>query len=336
MGFGPFGAILGASVSSTPAASGMRSGFVRFKTQVEAESAIAASQSSQVLIWGKPVVCQWAKSNSTGTPRNSGGLAAGGLSADGYGAWKTGKGGAAAPPPPPSYGKSCPQRPFSGGKAGGYYTQEPITTIWVGSLPEGTVDADLAEAFRPYGKVIAATVHRRPSPQGSYSGFVRFATRLESELALASLMAGSIPIYGQIIVGQWAKVNSKADGAAGGDSGSSSYHEPHGALAARPPQVKTALEASGGGGGGVRTLFLANLPFDVTEAEVSQGIQEVALAGIVKLCPSKVPSRGPTAFVRFQSLESACEALDVLKGTPLAIRDHLVEADFARSDTFRA
>mmetsp|Transcript_33365 Transcript_33365/g.61196 ORF Transcript_33365/g.61196 Transcript_33365/m.61196 type:complete len:382 (-) Transcript_33365:77-1222(-) len=332
IGFGPFGAILGANVSPHAAASGMRSGFVRFRSRNEAEMAIASAQLGQALIWGQPVVCQWAKSNSFASTPAEGGKGG----SPGYGAWKGRAGPASHAPAAFShiYGAALypPQR-YLGGKP---YTQaqpqaEPITTLWVGSLPEGVLDADLAEAFSICGQVIVATVHRKPSPQGSYSGFVRFTSRVEAEAAMVGLAAGAITVHGQAIVGQWAKVNSRVDGMNDAGLGPNGYakQEPIGARPAAAQVTPVAVP-----GVGVRTLFMGNLPSDVTEAEISQGMLEMALEGAVKICPSKLPGRGPTAFVRFLSAESACEALDVLRGSPLDIRGSLVEVQFARNDTF--
>eukprot|EP00971_Amphidinium_carterae_P287849 5714241-Amphidinium_carterae.1 len=134
-----------------------------------------------------------------------------------------------------------------------------------------------------------------------------------------------------MIVGQWAKVNSRVDGVHDSELAPRGWVKQD-AVGARP--VMAQVPPAAAPGAGVRTLFMGNLPIYVTEADISQGMLEMALEGVIKICPSKLPGRGPTAFIRFPNAEKACEALDVLKGSPLDIRGSLVEVQFARNDTF--
>lgn len=93
---------------------------------------------------------------------------------------------------------------------------EEITTLWVGSLPVGTQEAELVRVFSQYGMVLACVVHSKPSPQGSLSGFVRYSTRQEGELAMSYCNAGATQINNMPIVAKWAKGNSRIGMGVGG------------------------------------------------------------------------------------------------------------------------
>merc|ERR1711920_924977 len=64
-------------------------------------------------------------------------------------------------------------------------------------------------ALTPYGDLITVRILAKPSPQGSLSGFVRFASRQEAELAFAGINAGQVKLGGIVICARWAKENSR-------------------------------------------------------------------------------------------------------------------------------
>lgn len=72
---------------------------------------------------------------------------------------------------------------------------EEITTLWVGDLPQGTTDDELLTAFGVLGQVLVAKVQWKASSMGTYSGFVRFATRAEAEVALTTVYEGGVFLW---------------------------------------------------------------------------------------------------------------------------------------------
>lgn len=237
-----FGQIVSASVSRRPAASGARSGFVRFSCSAEADSALNVAALGSVAVHGQVATAQWARSNSTGGASGGGSGHApqeffspevhsfqpafrsfGPMPSFPKGHPSGKAGGKAAPPiglgawrPPTGSGAGAGG---SRGAIGGSFIKqevyvqptEELATIFVGNLQEGTENVHLAAAFGDCGEVVSATVNSRPSPMGSYSGFVRFAARDDAEMALALCLGGEMIVGLHPCVGSWAKVNSKID-----------------------------------------------------------------------------------------------------------------------------
>merc|ERR1711935_359062 len=73
---------------------------------------------------------------------------------------------------------------------------EEIATLWIGSVPTGTTEMELVQVFSQFGTVVATVVHKKPSPQGSVNGFVRYASRMEGERALQTIATGCVNIKG--------------------------------------------------------------------------------------------------------------------------------------------
>merc|ERR1712032_1320324 len=103
---------------------------------------------------------------------------------------------------------------MGGGPQGGAMYGEELTTLWIGSLPSGSTADDVRAAFSSCGQVVAATVQATPSTYGNHSGFVRFMTRQEAEMALAQVSGGAIVVRDVPCMGHWARKNSKIDAVA--------------------------------------------------------------------------------------------------------------------------
>jgi len=209
--FSMFGTVVSTTLTGRTAASGARSAFIRFSSRTEAADAIAAAEARQIGCMGQPVTCQWAKSDSF-----RGGVGVGV--------------GAGVSVGPPLGGVGFCIAGGVGDVAHGHYTatkfdpfyeevqaavpvdaqgMEELSTLWVGSLPDGTTENDLLGTLGMCGRVLAITVHSRPSPKGSLSGFVRFATRMEAERALSAVAEALVEIRGVQPVVRWANSNSR-------------------------------------------------------------------------------------------------------------------------------
>lgn len=107
------------------------------------------------------------------------------------------------PPPktPKAWGFTSPSWPPRG-------SQEEVTTLWVGSLPEMVTALDLEAAFGQAGTIVGSSVNTKAS-QGSYTAFVRFATRAEASEALNWVRGGQIMVAGVPCVARWARQNSR-------------------------------------------------------------------------------------------------------------------------------
>lgn len=343
-GFIHFGQIVSAKVSHRPARSGARSGFVRFGTRVEADSALVTALAGLVLVGGSVVTCQWAKSNTTGGA--SGGMLA---AVEDY-----------HQPPPPTTPYPGPRK--GSGKAagwggGGQYQKggwgkstsptEQLATLWVGSLVEGTTPDILSGAFGAYGQIVAATVSQRASPLGSYNGFVRFAQRHEAEQAMALCASGQMTVNGAQVIASWAKENSKVDpNLAASHQAPPSYQSKGGYDEGYMRGVQDALAGKGHHGGfapsnsygnapasgtGIRTLFVGSLPLSVTEAELQQSFADHQISGVLTL--NKPSSRGLSAFIRFSSPDEATQALQYAREIPILVNGDQISLDWAKSDS---
>jgi hypothetical protein len=214
--FSMFGTVVSTTLTGRTAASGARSAFVRFSSPTEAAEAIAAAEARQIGCMGQPVTCQWAKSDSfrggvglgvgptiqigapLGVPLGGVGMCIGG----GIGEVATNH--FAATKFEPCY-EEVPAAVAVEHAQG----LEELSTLWIGSLPDGTTENDLLGTLGMCGRVLAITVHSRPSPKGSLSVFVRFATRMEAERALTAVADSLVEIRGAQPVVRWANSNSR-------------------------------------------------------------------------------------------------------------------------------
>lgn len=204
--FSPYGQVLDASLMDGLSSLGQRQGFVRFSRAEEVATALAVAEKSQMQLAGQPVKCSWAKRNLfkseqenaavpvvTGMPMTMPMTMPATMSMT----------------MPMSMPAAAPTFSFPSMAAPAHASAGEIVTLWVGSLPAGTQESEMASIFGAYGAVVACVVHSKPSPQGSLSGFVRYSTRQQCELALQFANAGSLQVRGQPIVARWAKGNSK-------------------------------------------------------------------------------------------------------------------------------
>jgi RNA recognition motif-containing protein len=87
--------------------------------------------------------------------------------------------------------------------------EEELATLWVGNALPGTTDAELAVAFKPFGTLLTCFLLQKLSPNGQLSGFVRYATRDEADMALQVVNHGHITCNGATVTAKWADKNSK-------------------------------------------------------------------------------------------------------------------------------
>lgn len=290
--FSPFGQILVSVVHQKVSALGSYSGFIRFSTRAEAELALSWCGSGHVVVKGLPVIARWASGN---TKVDLDAVHAGFV----------------------SHG---PKAQLSTTHISEFVADSEITTLWLGNLPEGTTNLDITTAFSGYGRVLVAVVQQRPSPQGSYSGFARFATREEGEKVLELCNSGSVTAKGLVVTARWAKGNTKLE--LGGGSSRSG-----------PAATSAQTQALRAPAGTVRTLFLGSLPVDATEVEVLEAFQLLGLDGRVNLCPSRASSRGLSGFIKFPTLDAAVEAFQICSVAPPTIRGHQVVVNWAKQDS---
>lgn len=214
-----YGSILNATVGGKPAASGDLSGFVRFATLEQAETALSSSgniafaNSSE----GRSIHCQWSKSNCF-VPGINCSICLGNLNEDVTGSdlaaefASFGSVQSTAVAKEGGVGTICfrsaseaeaalsavqngsvrirGSRPSSWRPAEGL--QERLTTIWIGGIPAGSTISDLLASFCQFGCVLNATLAGRPAASGDLSGFVRFALCDEGESALYAVTAGNV------------------------------------------------------------------------------------------------------------------------------------------------
>lgn len=325
-GFAEYG-LLNASVSSRLAASGARSGFVRFGSSHQAQAALNAAHGGMIAVGGQPVVCQWARQNSfsgatsdhiQSQPQHQAFAPPGGgfnmaPPARGKGYSKGYPVQGYAPVPPARY--APPVRP--GWQVGPLPTAwgEDIATLWLGNLPEGTTMEEIASVFSETGTVLVASVSSKPSALGSFSGFVRLSNRSEAEFALASVTEGSILVQGAPCVARWAKVNSKVEGAVGTAAPSAALWRPN-------------VPA-----GNSSTLFVGSIPLDAAEAEVYEALVASGIQADVNVKMQRPTHHGLAGFVKFASPEAAMEAYEMHQVRALQIRGQVLKVDFAKQDS---
>lgn len=87
---------------------------------------------------------------------------------------------------------------------------EELTTLWIGNAVQTTTDAELQVTFSAYGSLVACFLLKKPSPHGFLSGFVRYATAAEAQVALSVAESGTIAIQGSVLTARWASRNTGA------------------------------------------------------------------------------------------------------------------------------
>lgn len=330
--FSPYGQLVSATLNSKLSPAGSLSGFVRYATPQEAQMALASVNSGAVYIGNAPVSAQWAKANSKPSP---------GLwppQEQGYPTQHYGYGGGQEQ----RYGGGKGHGKNGGGDYGGAQLSDELTSLWVGSLPVGISEADLATCFQPCGTLVSAIVNRKPSPNGSISGFVRFHTRQEAEGALHLLESGMVRCGDVPMCGQWAKGNSKPSPSLwppGAASQVTVVPPPHYAEAIWQPASRVATSKVGPpprqipapirpanapkpgsapkpAGEGIRTLFVGGLPDNATAETVIEVFREQILADVL----AKVIRDG-CAFAKFKTREEAQAALDIANSVGLVYQD---------------
>lgn len=230
-GFVMYGNVKSAKVGFRPAASGMRSGFVRYETRLEADEALHLAASGMLVVLGQAVTCQWARQNSNGGKSGGkGGKGGGGAIENSYAAapvqaaWLEDFGASEQALGSQGYaavGQGAPAGQRWGGGAGMGQApmgqapmaqpiiEDQMCTLWLGNMVEGTTNDDVAQAFGSLGQVVHGSVSRKPSQLGSYSGFVRYASRADAEQALTLCSSGQLLVNGSAVVARWSKTNSK-------------------------------------------------------------------------------------------------------------------------------
>lgn len=323
--FAFMGNVMGASVSRKPAASGVKSGFVRFASRAEGDGALQAAASGSIIVLGTPVTCQWARSNTTGGL--SGGSSAPVQQYSQVGAVYKG----APKGVPKGASKGAPNKSWSYSPAPAI--SEELSTIWVGNLPEGTSDMDLAGVFGQFGYVVGASVRPRPSPMGSYGGFVRFANGHEANHALSVCSSGQVYVQSSALVAQWAKTNSKVDPSILPAPAPAPQYNSYPEYSNAGPPTSGLIPQPDGASGSVQTLFIGSLPTYVTEADVTMALSSVGIEGTVTL--NKPSSRGGSGFVRFTDPHTAQISLGHLIENPIEMDGQQIIFKWAKNDTFR-
>eukprot|EP00927_Polykrikos_kofoidii_P071706 TRINITY_DN67943_c0_g1_i1.p1 TRINITY_DN67943_c0_g1~~TRINITY_DN67943_c0_g1_i1.p1 ORF type:complete len:502 (+),score=87.27 TRINITY_DN67943_c0_g1_i1:92-1597(+) len=208
----------------------------------------------------------------------------------------------------------------NGGACGGGATAatptEELTTLWLGNLPPGVTEQEVIAAFSVVGQVLVATIHPKPSLHGSYSGFVRLLRRSDAEMALAMVTGGTLLVGGVPVVARWAKGNSKLDMAA--------------ATFAANMQSLTCTTPAGAG----QTLHLGNLPLDTNEQEVNDALSDHGVEGFISIRMARPTNRALSAFIKFQSLEAAQDAINLISENPPTIQTQTVQVEWAKQDSF--
>lgn len=214
-----------------------------------------------------------------------------------------------------------------------------ITTLWVGSLPVGTQEAELARVFGAFGTVVACVVHSKPSPQGSLSGFVRFSMRQEGELAMQYCNAGSCQINNMPVVAKWAKGNSRVGMGVGGvASARPASVMPGMQLASAAPALGTQLQLPSLPPQQpllpvprlepkLQTLSVFGLPAGMTNDQLKAGFEWTGFP-----CIAQIDGTNNVGFVKFASPELAETVMASTGGSPIGIQGAAVMLIWPQSD----
>lgn len=191
----PFGNIESCFLLKKLSPQGQLSGFVRYKSRIEAAIALEAITAGRVVINGSAITGKWASKNSS--PLVDPVLAAHQSSMISAAAAQH----AINPQANILAHQAVPQ-------AKPVVNSDDITTLWVGNLPATTVDTDLQAVMSPFGTLVCCFLHKTLSPQGQMSGFARYATKAEASQALQVIETGTIVVNGAIMKAKWARQNA--------------------------------------------------------------------------------------------------------------------------------
>jgi len=191
--FKPFGNLVCCFLLKKLSKQGQLSGFVRFTHRSEASAALEAIMQGIILINGAVVTSKWARQNSKPLS-NPDALAAKQLHTDAT----TGNLHMDVLQPPANLANG-----------------EEITTLWLGNALPGTSDTDLRVALSQYGSLVCCFLLKKISPQGQLSGFARYTSQIEAQMALEAIISGRIIVNNSVITAKWASHNSKAQGTVG-------------------------------------------------------------------------------------------------------------------------
>lgn len=191
----PFGNLESCFLLKKLSPQGQLSGFVRYRTRVEAAIALEAITAGRVVINGSAITGKWASKNSS--PLVDPVLAAHQSSMITVAAAQH----AINPQANMLMHQALPQaRPA--------IAADDLTTLWVGNLPATTLDTDLQAVMVPFGTLICCFLHKTLSPQGQMSGFARYASKTEASQALQVIETGTIVVHGAIMKAKWARQNA--------------------------------------------------------------------------------------------------------------------------------
>jgi len=176
--FSQYGQVVSVIVHPRPSPQGSHSGFVRFVTRKEAESALAATGMCLVAIQGIPVAAQWARENSK-------------------------------LPPGVQVPQLLAQHSVSIGVGGVGGAPGGLRTLFLGSLPADATESDVAQAFDVASVGgMTVTMNRQQTPRG-FSAFLKLESPEVAEQVLLMCKEQAPLVRGQPITVDWAKADSK-------------------------------------------------------------------------------------------------------------------------------
>eukprot|EP00747_Dinoflagellata_sp_TGD_P108427 gnl/TRDRNA2_/TRDRNA2_170409_c0_seq1.p1 gnl/TRDRNA2_/TRDRNA2_170409_c0~~gnl/TRDRNA2_/TRDRNA2_170409_c0_seq1.p1 ORF type:complete len:631 (+),score=97.65 gnl/TRDRNA2_/TRDRNA2_170409_c0_seq1:170-1894(+) len=185
--FSAFGTVLTATVNKRPNPGNTLAGFVRLSSRSEAAAALEGMRLGKVVIQGAALVGEWSHANSKEDGPGS-------LPLDSE---KGGK---------PDY--AVVGRPSTGVCAMPKRGEE-VTTLRLSQMAHGTTPEQVSECFNQFGRVITATVNQKPSPDGLFSGYIRFSMLAEAQHVLLLLQASQVSLNGVKVSGEFARQNTK-------------------------------------------------------------------------------------------------------------------------------
>lgn len=292
-----FGSVLSAVVSQRPAASGARSGFVRFGTREEAGLALAASLAGQLAVGGTYVTCQWARANSFG------GIS-GGMASSSAGA---------APQAPASEQEPC--RVCRG--AGCYECNETgMDAVYsTGQVQQSQHDFD-DEAQKQAYEAFEAEITARATVQVAQEelAWAEHQAQLTATAARASASLASASNA------PWRRP--------AGDSAQANALE---GLAVAAHEIASGESASGGE---ITTLWLGNLPQGSTEDDVTMGFFTLGQWQVLATSVNRRASQGVlSGFIRFLHRVDAEQALMWVTAGNVVVNGVAIQAKWARNNS---
>jgi len=275
--FSQFGRLMCCFLLKRLSANGHLSGFVRYTTRAEAAHALEAVLAGQVSIKGSTLTAKW-------TEKNSKPLAAQSILS--------------------SYQPETLAVPTVDETSG-----EDITTIWVGNVLPGTVDADMAAAFTRFGELMCCFLLKRLSPNGQLSGFVRYTTRAEAAAALDGTTSGAVVVKGSVITAKWASTNSKP--LCGAPTSM-----------AQPPPVDAFGEA-------IATLWVGNVQPGTSDTDMAVGFSPYGNMLCCFLLKKLSPNGQLSGFVRYTTRAEADRAMDAVNAGRVVVNGFTINAKWA-------